>query len=149
MLVRETRVGCRASIFKLKIIFFFFLTNFLVTECSCVILLLAWNLCKFSVLQSVTVCIITSPSGEVASRGFRVSLNKQFVDLNFSVRVKPSCFCADITFDSPHHTLNLTQGYFGDAWNVFDALVVIGSIVDIVLSEIDVSKLSLKHPAAL
>uniref|UniRef100_A0A8C2BPG3 Voltage-dependent L-type calcium channel subunit alpha n=1 Tax=Cyprinus carpio TaxID=7962 RepID=A0A8C2BPG3_CYPCA len=30
-------------------------------------------------------------------------------------------------------------GYFGDAWNVFDALVVIGSIVDIVLSEIDVS----------
>uniref|UniRef100_A0A8C6P491 Voltage-dependent L-type calcium channel subunit alpha n=1 Tax=Nothobranchius furzeri TaxID=105023 RepID=A0A8C6P491_NOTFU len=32
-------------------------------------------------------------------------------------------------------------GYFGDAWNVFDALVVIGSIVDIVLSEIDVSNL--------
>uniref|UniRef100_A0A674BBK6 Voltage-dependent L-type calcium channel subunit alpha n=1 Tax=Salmo trutta TaxID=8032 RepID=A0A674BBK6_SALTR len=29
-------------------------------------------------------------------------------------------------------------GYFGDAWNVFDALVVMGSIVDIVLSEIDV-----------
>ncbi|KAJ3602703.1 hypothetical protein NHX12_030452 [Muraenolepis orangiensis] len=28
-------------------------------------------------------------------------------------------------------------GYFGDAWNVFDAMVVIGSIVDIVLSEID------------
>ncbi|KAG9328944.1 hypothetical protein JZ751_009134, partial [Albula glossodonta] len=28
-------------------------------------------------------------------------------------------------------------GYFTDAWNVFDALVVIGSIVDIVLSEID------------
>uniref|UniRef100_A0A3P9NNI5 Voltage-dependent L-type calcium channel subunit alpha n=1 Tax=Poecilia reticulata TaxID=8081 RepID=A0A3P9NNI5_POERE len=31
------------------------------------------------------------------------------------------------------------RGYFGDAWNVFDALVVIGSIVDIVLSEIDVT----------
>ncbi|MGH0167788.1 UNVERIFIED_CONTAM: hypothetical protein FKN15_053692 [Acipenser sinensis] len=29
------------------------------------------------------------------------------------------------------------RGYVGDAWNVFDALVVIGSIVDIVLSEID------------
>lgn len=40
-------------------------------------------------------------------------------------------------------SLLLTQGYFGDAWNVFDALVVIGSIVDIVLSEIDVSKLKL------
>lgn len=44
-----------------------------------------------------------------------------------------------------HHSLRLTQGYFGDAWNVFDALVVIGSIVDIVLSEIDVSKLSYKE----
>ncbi|XP_051777018.1 voltage-dependent L-type calcium channel subunit alpha-1D [Erpetoichthys calabaricus] len=32
------------------------------------------------------------------------------------------------------------RGYFGDAWNVFDALVVIGSIVDIVLSEIDNSE---------
>uniref|UniRef100_A0A8D0A882 Voltage-dependent L-type calcium channel subunit alpha n=1 Tax=Sander lucioperca TaxID=283035 RepID=A0A8D0A882_SANLU len=31
------------------------------------------------------------------------------------------------------------RGYFGDAWNVFDALVVMGSIVDIVLSEIDVT----------
>lgn len=40
-------------------------------------------------------------------------------------------------------SLRLTQGYFGDAWNVFDALVVIGSIVDIVLSEIDVSNLQL------
>uniref|UniRef100_A0A8C7Z2J9 Voltage-dependent L-type calcium channel subunit alpha n=1 Tax=Oryzias sinensis TaxID=183150 RepID=A0A8C7Z2J9_9TELE len=38
------------------------------------------------------------------------------------------------------------RGYFGDAWNVFDALVVIGSIVDIVLSEIDVSNpLSLQN----
>lgn len=37
------------------------------------------------------------------------------------------------------HPLRVSQGYFGDAWNVFDALVVIGSIVDIVLSEIDVS----------
>uniref|UniRef100_A0A7N8Y4B1 Voltage-dependent L-type calcium channel subunit alpha n=1 Tax=Mastacembelus armatus TaxID=205130 RepID=A0A7N8Y4B1_9TELE len=38
------------------------------------------------------------------------------------------------------------RGYFGDAWNVFDALVVIGSIVDIVLSELDVSKLSDNQP---
>lgn len=42
-------------------------------------------------------------------------------------------------------TLRGDQGYFGDAWNVFDALVVIGSIVDIVLSEIDVSKLILDN----
>uniref|UniRef100_A0A4W5NIP5 Voltage-dependent L-type calcium channel subunit alpha n=1 Tax=Hucho hucho TaxID=62062 RepID=A0A4W5NIP5_9TELE len=27
------------------------------------------------------------------------------------------------------------RGYFGDAWNVFDALVVIGSVIDIILSQ--------------
>uniref|UniRef100_A0A8B9LEK5 Voltage-dependent L-type calcium channel subunit alpha n=1 Tax=Astyanax mexicanus TaxID=7994 RepID=A0A8B9LEK5_ASTMX len=31
------------------------------------------------------------------------------------------------------------RGYFGDAWNVFDALVVIGSVVDIILSQVDVT----------
>uniref|UniRef100_A0A8C6Z8S2 Voltage-dependent L-type calcium channel subunit alpha n=1 Tax=Nothoprocta perdicaria TaxID=30464 RepID=A0A8C6Z8S2_NOTPE len=30
-------------------------------------------------------------------------------------------------------------GYFSDAWNTFDSLIVIGSIVDVVLSEADVS----------
>uniref|UniRef100_A0A4W4GKU4 Voltage-dependent L-type calcium channel subunit alpha n=1 Tax=Electrophorus electricus TaxID=8005 RepID=A0A4W4GKU4_ELEEL len=34
-------------------------------------------------------------------------------------------------------------GYFEDPWNVFDALVVIGSLVDIVLSEIDVSNMTI------
>ncbi|XP_063064429.1 dihydropyridine-sensitive L-type skeletal muscle calcium channel subunit alpha-1-like [Engraulis encrasicolus] len=29
------------------------------------------------------------------------------------------------------------KGYFGDPWNVFDFLIVIGSIVDVVLSEVD------------
>uniref|UniRef100_A0A8C9AJB3 Voltage-dependent L-type calcium channel subunit alpha n=1 Tax=Prolemur simus TaxID=1328070 RepID=A0A8C9AJB3_PROSS len=29
------------------------------------------------------------------------------------------------------------RGYFGDPWNVFDFLIVIGSIIDVVLSEID------------
>uniref|UniRef100_A0A8C3D6T8 Voltage-dependent L-type calcium channel subunit alpha n=1 Tax=Cairina moschata TaxID=8855 RepID=A0A8C3D6T8_CAIMO len=31
------------------------------------------------------------------------------------------------------------KGYFSDAWNTFDSLIVIGSIVDVVLSEADVS----------
>lgn len=29
------------------------------------------------------------------------------------------------------------QGYVGDPWNVFDALVVIGSVVDIILSQVE------------
>uniref|UniRef100_A0A8C2SWP2 Voltage-dependent L-type calcium channel subunit alpha n=1 Tax=Coturnix japonica TaxID=93934 RepID=A0A8C2SWP2_COTJA len=32
------------------------------------------------------------------------------------------------------------KGYFGDPWNVFDFLIVIGSIIDVILSEIDVSQ---------
>uniref|UniRef100_A0A8C6NA60 Voltage-dependent L-type calcium channel subunit alpha n=1 Tax=Melopsittacus undulatus TaxID=13146 RepID=A0A8C6NA60_MELUD len=31
------------------------------------------------------------------------------------------------------------KGYFGDPWNVFDFLIVIGSIIDVILNEIDVS----------
>lgn len=31
------------------------------------------------------------------------------------------------------------QGYFGDPWNVFDFVIVIGSVVDVILSEVDVS----------
>ncbi|XP_067095644.1 dihydropyridine-sensitive L-type skeletal muscle calcium channel subunit alpha-1-like isoform X1 [Osmerus mordax] len=29
------------------------------------------------------------------------------------------------------------RGYFGDPWNVFDFLIVIGSVVDVILSEVD------------
>lgn len=32
------------------------------------------------------------------------------------------------------------QGYFGDPWNVFDFIIVIGSVVDVILSEVDVSR---------
>lgn len=40
----------------------------------------------------------------------------------------------------PQLTLGpLPQGYFGDPWNVFDFLIVIGNIIDVILSEIDVS----------
>lgn len=32
------------------------------------------------------------------------------------------------------------QNYFGDAWNVFDFIIVLGSFIDIVYSEVNVSK---------
>uniref|UniRef100_A0A8B9LAG8 Calcium channel, voltage-dependent, L type, alpha 1S subunit, b n=1 Tax=Astyanax mexicanus TaxID=7994 RepID=A0A8B9LAG8_ASTMX len=35
----------------------------------------------------------------------------------------------------PHKTHTYSGGYFGDPWNVFDFLIVIGSIVDVVLSQ--------------
>uniref|UniRef100_A0A3Q3JUG4 Voltage-dependent L-type calcium channel subunit alpha n=1 Tax=Monopterus albus TaxID=43700 RepID=A0A3Q3JUG4_MONAL len=31
------------------------------------------------------------------------------------------------------------RGYFGDPWNVFDFIIVVGSIIDVILSEVDVS----------
>uniref|UniRef100_A0A672IEZ9 Voltage-dependent L-type calcium channel subunit alpha n=1 Tax=Salarias fasciatus TaxID=181472 RepID=A0A672IEZ9_SALFA len=31
------------------------------------------------------------------------------------------------------------RGYFGDPWNVFDFIIVVGSVVDVILSEINVS----------
>uniref|UniRef100_A0A8C1N5N0 Voltage-dependent L-type calcium channel subunit alpha n=1 Tax=Cyprinus carpio TaxID=7962 RepID=A0A8C1N5N0_CYPCA len=34
----------------------------------------------------------------------------------------------------------LSQHYFADAWNTFDALIVVGSIVDIAITEINVSR---------
>uniref|UniRef100_A0A4W3JFB4 Voltage-dependent L-type calcium channel subunit alpha n=1 Tax=Callorhinchus milii TaxID=7868 RepID=A0A4W3JFB4_CALMI len=36
-------------------------------------------------------------------------------------------------------TANKLIGYFSDPWNVFDFLIVIGSIIDVILSEINVS----------
>lgn len=32
-----------------------------------------------------------------------------------------------------------SQNYFADAWNTFDALIVVGSVVDIAITEINVS----------
>lgn len=31
----------------------------------------------------------------------------------------------------------VSQNYFGDAWNVFDFIVVLGSFIDIMMSEIN------------
>lgn len=43
----------------------------------------------------------------------------------------------------------MKQGYFGDPWNVFDFVIVIGSIVDVVLSEVDVSTTTVTHFAII
>uniref|UniRef100_A0A673HKL4 Voltage-dependent L-type calcium channel subunit alpha n=1 Tax=Sinocyclocheilus rhinocerous TaxID=307959 RepID=A0A673HKL4_9TELE len=46
--------------------------------------------------------------------------------------VKLIAFKAKVLLLPPYKT-----GYFGDPWNVFDFVIVIGSIVDVVLSEVD------------
>jgi len=32
-----------------------------------------------------------------------------------------------------------SQNYFGDAWNVFDFIIVLGSFIDIIYTEVNVS----------
>lgn len=38
-----------------------------------------------------------------------------------------------------------SQNYFADAWNTFDALIVVGSVVDIAITEINVSSHFVTH----
>lgn len=33
------------------------------------------------------------------------------------------------------------QNYFGDAWNVFDFIIVLGSFIDIIYTDLNVSSL--------
>lgn len=42
-----------------------------------------------------------------------------------------------------------TQHYFVDAWNTFDALIVVGSIVDIAITEVNVSSPTPALPSCL
>lgn len=46
-------------------------------------------------------------------------------------------------YKSKYYTLFPTQNYFGDAWNVFDFIIVLGSFIDIVYSEVNVSEFDL------
>lgn len=41
------------------------------------------------------------------------------------------------------------QHYFVDAWNTFDALIVVGSIVDIAITEVNVSSPTPSLPPSL
>lgn len=56
-----------------------------------------------------------------------------------------NCNWPPMTQTTQHKHLNclvFCKGYFGDPWNVFDFVIVIGSVVDVMLSEIDVSTIS-------
>lgn len=64
----------------------------------------------------------------------------------FKVRVKKATFLSSslitkTTARSRPLQISSTQNYFGDAWNVFDFIIVLGSFIDIVYSEVNVSYL--------
>lgn len=74
--------------------------------------------------------------------------------LSLGCRDSSSSYSSSTPFSAPHASAPLLlptplpspptgcvcchiQGYVGDPWNVFDALVVIGSVVDIILSQVE------------
>uniref|UniRef100_A0A3B3Z7P8 Ion transport domain-containing protein n=1 Tax=Periophthalmus magnuspinnatus TaxID=409849 RepID=A0A3B3Z7P8_9GOBI len=60
----------------------------------------------------------------------------------FLIMLNTLCLGMQHCNQSDHMILKLMafKGYFGDPWNVFDFIIVIGSVVDVILSEVDVSK---------
>lgn len=56
----------------------------------------------------------------------------------FKIKVEKPLMLSVMVPDNERPPLFL-QGYFGDPWNVFDFIIVIGSVVDVILSEVDVS----------
>lgn len=51
----------------------------------------------------------------------------------------PTCFLSLSILFSVCLCCLCLQNYFADAWNTFDALIVVGSVVDIAITEINVS----------
>ena len=47
--------------------------------------------------------------------------------------------CVLFSFSLSLSLLLLTQNYFSDPWNVFDFVIVLGSFIDIIYSEMNVS----------
>ncbi|CAL8381792.1 unnamed protein product, partial [Boreogadus saida] len=79
----------------------------------------------FVLIMLNTLCLAVQHYGQSATFNYVMDILNMVFTTVFTVEM----FLKLIAFKP--------RGYFGDAWNVFDAMVVIGSIVDIVLSEID------------
>lgn len=61
----------------------------------------------------------------------------------FKVRNSTSFLRSSISI--PLTKISLLQNYFGDAWNVFDFIIVLGSFIDIVYSEVNVRRSTVLH----
>uniref|UniRef100_A0A8C2F7D4 Voltage-dependent L-type calcium channel subunit alpha n=1 Tax=Cyprinus carpio TaxID=7962 RepID=A0A8C2F7D4_CYPCA len=95
----------------------------------------------FTLILLNTICLAMQHHGQSQSFSKAMNiLNMLFTGLftvemilkliAFKPRVRPACFI----------------GYFSDPWNVFDFLIVIGSIIDVILSEINVSTSNVTSP---
>lgn len=88
--------------------------------------------------------------GNIVWFRFVFSLDHRFCLTNFCLCKTKQKYANIWHFMCNHKRLHpacSVQGYFSDAWNTFDSLIVIGSIVDVVLSEADVSISQLTFPS--
>ena len=54
--------------------------------------------------------------------------------------ITSECYaCKEISEQALNDNFCLLQNYFGDAWNVFDFIIVLGSFIDIIYAEVNVS----------
>lgn len=85
-------------------------------------------LCHFPPVDSIVASLLAFPSHLVAMGSVGTQMCPPLIRVMFHsyvlINVCPTCS---------------VQGYFSDAWNTFDSLIVIGSIIDVALSEADVS----------
>uniref|UniRef100_A0A6Q2YUN0 Voltage-dependent L-type calcium channel subunit alpha n=1 Tax=Esox lucius TaxID=8010 RepID=A0A6Q2YUN0_ESOLU len=88
----------------------------------------------FTLILLNTICLAMQHHGQTKSFNDAMNiLNMLFTGL-FTVEM----ILKLIAF-KPRVGVLLPPGYFSDPWNVFDFLIVIGSIIDVILSEINVS----------
>jgi voltage-dependent calcium channel L type alpha-1D len=77
---------------------------------------------------------------DVLNMIFTTVFTMEFVLKLAAYRFKVSCACRLSLCLQPSE-MYLLQNYFGDPWNVFDFIIVMGSLIDIVYSDANVSRL--------
>uniref|UniRef100_A0A8B9HHA7 Voltage-dependent L-type calcium channel subunit alpha-1C n=1 Tax=Astyanax mexicanus TaxID=7994 RepID=A0A8B9HHA7_ASTMX len=91
----------------------------------------------FTLILLNTICLAMQHHGQ--SPSFNKAMN--ILNMLFTGLFTVEMILKLIAF-KPRH-------YFVDAWNTFDALIVVGSVVDIAITEVNVSSLSLSLPASV
>uniref|UniRef100_A0AAY4EY92 Voltage-dependent L-type calcium channel subunit alpha n=1 Tax=Denticeps clupeoides TaxID=299321 RepID=A0AAY4EY92_9TELE len=94
----------------------------------------------FTLILLNTICLAMQHHGQ--SQSFNKAMN--ILNMLFTGLFTVEMILKLIAF-KPRVCSPTTLGYFSDPWNVFDFLIVIGSIIDVILSEINVSTSGLQN----
>uniref|UniRef100_A0A8C2DY51 Voltage-dependent L-type calcium channel subunit alpha n=1 Tax=Cyprinus carpio TaxID=7962 RepID=A0A8C2DY51_CYPCA len=93
----------------------------------------------FTLILLNTICLAMQHHGQ--SQSFSKAMN--ILNMLFTGLFTVEMILKLIAFKPRCPEKHLFLGYFSDPWNVFDFLIVIGSIIDVILSEINLSSVCL------